>query len=605
MFKKLTNPSTFVIFFASLASSLAIIYFYLTQQILLYNDARSHLDIARRVTDSLTPGIMQIGSVWLPLYHVLMLPFVQSEFLWRSGLAGAIVSSGAYIMAVFFLFKLLRLFTNSKIILAFGVVIFALNPNLLYLQSVPLDEMMAVSMAVISLYYIFSWSKTKYVPHFIIAAFFAFLGSLVRYELWFLVFAQIIFVLVTSLEDTALGNKLKKSEGYVITFATLALFGISLWLLYNFLGWGDPLYFLHHPGGHIDQQKHFNALGLLTTQHNLLLSIQVLLSNILENIGPALLLVSGLSLVFLLLKRSPIKNKIYYLTSLAPLGFLLLSLYLGITVLFTKIFPQPFTGQVFNVRYGIIALVPAVIISCAAFSSLKNVWKLKWIVYLFMLGIVVTDVVYFTKTYPVAAIDDGMYGISSFGQVDESKISSAVSQHCSTGLTLISANQNEIIMFESGFPMNSFIYEGSGKYWKKALSNPSSIASCILISKDGPIWDQVVQHPNKLDTYTPVYTSISGDTVLYKKGVKKPVVIKKQIQETPKPITESCSYTVKTGDSLWKISRRITGEGKNMNTIVSLNTSVITNPSIIHPQDNLIVPCLTDQLSTNLTNNTI
>jgi len=51
--------------------------FYFQQGLTLsYNDARSHLNVARRVVDSLQPGAAQIGSVWLPLYHVLEIPFV-------------------------------------------------------------------------------------------------------------------------------------------------------------------------------------------------------------------------------------------------------------------------------------------------------------------------------------------------------------------------------------------------------------------------------------------------------------------------------------------------------------------------------------------------
>src|SRR3954454_20251628 len=44
--------------------------------ILYYGDAESHLGTARRIIDSRTPGYDQIGSPWLPLPHLLMLPFV-------------------------------------------------------------------------------------------------------------------------------------------------------------------------------------------------------------------------------------------------------------------------------------------------------------------------------------------------------------------------------------------------------------------------------------------------------------------------------------------------------------------------------------------------
>jgi hypothetical protein len=51
-------------------------------------DAEAHLNIARRVLDSRTPGSEQLGTVWLPLPHVLMLPFVMHWNWWRGGVGG-------------------------------------------------------------------------------------------------------------------------------------------------------------------------------------------------------------------------------------------------------------------------------------------------------------------------------------------------------------------------------------------------------------------------------------------------------------------------------------------------------------------------------------
>ena len=39
---------------------------------LAYGDAEAHLNIAKRVTSGLTAGFAQLGSVWLPLPHMLM-----------------------------------------------------------------------------------------------------------------------------------------------------------------------------------------------------------------------------------------------------------------------------------------------------------------------------------------------------------------------------------------------------------------------------------------------------------------------------------------------------------------------------------------------------
>src|SRR5678815_3549121 len=87
----LTNSlAAFAALFA--VSCAALAYFYSNGWILYYGDAEAHLDIARRMVDSRTPGYDQVGTVWLPLPHWLMLPFVRNDALWWSGVAGSIPS---------------------------------------------------------------------------------------------------------------------------------------------------------------------------------------------------------------------------------------------------------------------------------------------------------------------------------------------------------------------------------------------------------------------------------------------------------------------------------------------------------------------------------
>ena len=77
----------------ALLSACAITVFYSNGWLLYYGDAEAHLNIARRMVDSRTPGYDQVGTVWLPLPHWAMLPFARVDALWRSGLAGAIPSA--------------------------------------------------------------------------------------------------------------------------------------------------------------------------------------------------------------------------------------------------------------------------------------------------------------------------------------------------------------------------------------------------------------------------------------------------------------------------------------------------------------------------------
>ena len=71
---------------------------------LYWGDAEAHLNIARRIVEARNPGYEQLGSPWLPLPHLLMLPLVIHDPLWRNGLAGAIPSAICFTIAAGLLF---------------------------------------------------------------------------------------------------------------------------------------------------------------------------------------------------------------------------------------------------------------------------------------------------------------------------------------------------------------------------------------------------------------------------------------------------------------------------------------------------------------------
>jgi len=126
--------------FAACVSFISFAYYFQHGGLLLYGDAVAHINIARRVFDSQTPGLLQLGTVWLPLPHLLMIPLVRNDRLWQTGLAGAITSGACMTIAATFLFAAIhRLFTSATAAIA-GVAVFLLNPNALYLGSIPMTE---------------------------------------------------------------------------------------------------------------------------------------------------------------------------------------------------------------------------------------------------------------------------------------------------------------------------------------------------------------------------------------------------------------------------------------------------------------------------------
>ena len=84
----------------------SLLYFFSTGSTLLYFDSKAHLQIARQVTDGLTPGLAQLGGVWLPLFHSLMIPLIWIDPLYRLGIPGSIISMISFVLSSILIFKL-------------------------------------------------------------------------------------------------------------------------------------------------------------------------------------------------------------------------------------------------------------------------------------------------------------------------------------------------------------------------------------------------------------------------------------------------------------------------------------------------------------------
>ncbi len=114
---------------------------------LLYGDAVAHLGNARRILDSHYPGLSQLGGVWLPLPHVLMLPFISNMAMWQSGLAAAPMSMISFAASVVGIWRLSRRLMRLRWALV-ATLFYALNPNLLYVATTALTEALFLALFV-------------------------------------------------------------------------------------------------------------------------------------------------------------------------------------------------------------------------------------------------------------------------------------------------------------------------------------------------------------------------------------------------------------------------------------------------------------------------
>lgn len=495
---------------ALIFSITATVYNFKHGYIIAYGDAESHLNIAKRVIQSPTPGLAQLGGVWLPLPHILMIPFVFFDSLWRTGLAGSIISGLAYITTCIYIYKLTYELFHHKYAGLFASLIFAVNPNILYLQSTPMTEMLLICFFMLSSYFFIKYlHQIENFPALVMAALFGFCASLSRYDGWLLIATQAAIILYLYLTNSKIRRIM---EGALFLYSTLAFFGVFLWLSWDYLILGDPLYFSNSPFSANSQQKGWLGRGELPTYHNLPLSILYYTRTFMTNSGVFVAL-GALMGVALYLFTSKNKNKLFQLYILGnPFIFYVLTLFVGQSVIFLPgLTPQSFEWTLFNVRYGVM-MIPFVAVFLAYLMSKSN---------LFISGVVALLVVqmYFfgSGLTKVITLEDGRSGLSASKIPDAQKW---ISTHYDSGWVLLDDYARTISVVRSTIPMSNVVYIGNKPYWEESIKNPQKYVKWVIIQKDDTLWKQILGNKaNEAQLYKyfqKVYTS--PEILVFKKN---------------------------------------------------------------------------------------
>jgi hypothetical protein len=235
-----------VLAFSAASSLAAIAWSWRHHALLNYGDAIAHLHIARRFLDCRFHSIAELGSVWLPLPHLLMVPFVQVYAWWANGIAGTIPSALAYLGACAGVYRLARHWleeTAAALVLAF----FAWNPNLLYLQTTAMTEPLFVCELIWIALLLVEW-RTRlsadqggadrllgWIAAVLVAAVFT------RYDGWMIAFIAWVCIGVTLKKSGSLRSRRFWIASVVLMAAPVA------WFVYNATSFGDWLAFARGP----------------------------------------------------------------------------------------------------------------------------------------------------------------------------------------------------------------------------------------------------------------------------------------------------------------------------------------------------------------------
>lgn len=439
----------------------------------LYSDTKTHVIIARRVFDSITPGIAQLGGTWLPLQHVSMFPVAIVNDLWRTPFVSYVPNIiFLVLMTVFFYLLTWHATRNVWISILFGLLPLT-NGNLLYMQALPMFEMPFLFLLTAGIFFSVKWIEDTRKVYFLVMAIIFSLLSLTRYEGWFVTACGVLaFYLTLVIQDR---KQWKQYEGKVIMFCTLALFGIFLWLLWQLMLFKDPLYFLHSPYSAENNTREAIVSGKAITYRNIILSsLSVAIANV-KNNTIVLNIFALLSILFgfvYAVRQQKLKKFFLYIlwigVFITPLIFDIYATYSGKV----PIYVPELTDSDFNIRFGIYAL-PALFATIIIFVPFKKV--------LTVLGsIVVLSNIYFTMYLPpvtwTAAASEGNEKIKRSAQW--------IRDTYKDGKIMVTGTNIGVgMMFYSELPLNTFITDANGDYWEKALRNPSEYAEYLIATK--------------------------------------------------------------------------------------------------------------------------
>ncbi len=322
---------------------------------LYWGDAQSHLNLSRSIIDSRTPGYDQLGTVWLPMLHVICLPFVANDLLWSTGLAGAIPTALCFIIAGLFFYLAARDAFGSGLAAAIAVSCFALNPNVLYLASIPMTEMVFFACLAVLLFALFRFAKTRKAKLIVLGVCASWFLSLTRYDGWFLIpFAAFTFAIFAR----------RKRLIVFLVFSCAAILAPAYWIAHNWWEAGNALDFYNGPySASAIQGKHSYpgyhdwpaAMGYYAMAGQLCC-------------GPALALL-GLIGVFCATRKKVLAPILFL--SLTP-AFYIWSVHSSQTPVRV---PQLWPHDYYNTRYGIAVVVLAAFGAGAIVLALPPRWK--------------------------------------------------------------------------------------------------------------------------------------------------------------------------------------------------------------------------------------
>jgi 4-amino-4-deoxy-L-arabinose transferase-like glycosyltransferase len=482
--------------------------------VLLPGDAVAHLHIARRITDSINPGFRQLGSVWLPLPHLLLLPFVQKLSWWQSGLAGAPPSMLAYVLGAVGLYRLARYWLGpapSAIAAAF----YALNPGLLYLQTTAMNEPLFLAEMIWAAVLLTAYGRVlkqaqrepatstpndRQIRRLLLGlALLLAAAVMTRYDGW--IFAALAWCFAAWLAFST-GSLRRPSGGAFVLFTAIVVAAPLFWLAYNQKQFHDPLDFMRGPYS-------ARAIELKTTPpgashypgwHHLSIAAHYFVKTAELGTAPPLLgnLLLALALVGAAVALYRRQARAVLALFWLPWPFYAYSVAYGSVPIFIPPWP-PYSW--YNTRYGL-ELLPAFALGLAFAADAALAWLYRraprWTgpALAAMLVLIPLDSIALLRAGPLVFAE--VVANSRSRIPFEAALARALSTLPPSGRILMYTSDHIGAVQQAGIPLVRTINDSDYLAWSAALAHPAAAAPFVVAIDGDPLARAVAAHPQGL-----------------------------------------------------------------------------------------------------------
>ncbi len=532
---------TYPFFAAAVVLAFVALYVcYRHSYLLLYGDAVAHLAIARRILDARWPGLAQLGGVWLPLPHLLMVPFIMNLRMWQTGLAAAPMSMLSYAVSVAGVWRLARRMMRMRWALA-AVTFYALNANLLYLATTAMTEALFLA--------IFVWSVvatmesiaalrqgdlTTARARMMLAGLLILCQVFTRYDGW-IIGAVIWLCFAWNLWGSEPETR-RRMRPWFVLFTVFVALGTVLWFWYNAHFEGDWLDFLRGPysarqierrtappGQHYRGWHNMGWSALFFTR-----TAQV--DAAAWECGFGLMAAALYGLWVALRRRAEgavrSRGEAFALLLWIPLPFYVYSIaYSSVPIFIPQLWPHAY----YNSRYGM-ELLPALAVFAALAAERLEVWlKSRGAAGARLIGslwqptvmmLCVANCVVMMYSIPLV-LQEAVVNASTRMTL-ENNIAFALEEMPKNVPVMMSLTNHVGAVQSAGRDLRSMISEDDQQEWNKALKDPAHYAAYVIAIEGDPVARAVAANAQGLAEMDVICTSGQPCAHIYQSLLYRP-----------------------------------------------------------------------------------